>query len=225
VPLFRRRGGDAYPPDPPDPESPSDLAETDVPPSVADAADAGLEADDAALPPSRMRGTEPLYGYVVALELLVVAILNVVLRTGPGAPAHPQTTLQLLGIIASVGLFALIRVRNRTIVGLGAIVAAFFVTLPKVPNSLTLPHILALVVPLAYGLIVTQRQRRAIGNTARSGRRAPGGARPAAARSSRGRQDTRRRAAKAPAVASGPRRSARYTPPKAKRGGRTAPKR
>jgi hypothetical protein len=186
------------------------------------------------LPPSRMRGTESLYGYVVALELLVVAVLNLTVRTGTGAPAHPQTTLQVIGIAASVALFGLLQVRSRTVVGFAAIVAAFFVTLPKVPNSLSLAHILALAVPLIYGLILTQRQRRATG-LARGSRRGGGGSgttensiragggsgrRGSAAAGGRARNATSgrgRRGKAADPAPSGPRPSARYTPPKAKR--------
>jgi uncharacterized membrane protein YgcG len=188
------------------------------------------------LPPSRMRGTESLYGYVVAVELVVVAVLNLTVRTGTGAPAHPQTTLQVIGIAASVALFGLLQVRSRTIVGFGAIVAAFFVTLPKVPNSLSLAHILALAVPLIYGLILTQRQRRATG-LARGSRRGGGGSgsgttenssragggsgrRGSAAAGGRARNATSgrgRRGKAADPAPTGPRASARYTPPKAKR--------
>lgn len=182
---------------------------------------------DAGLPPSRMRGTEPLYGYVVGLELLVVAILNIVITKGKGAPAHPQTGLQILAVAAPLVFVGLLQLRNRTIAGFSAIVAAFFVTLPKVPNSLSVAHVFALAIPLAYGLIITQRQRRAIGNTARRGGRASrasskdvaqgGSARTTG--SAEARTDRRRGRKKGQdAVPTGPRPNARYTPPKAKRG-------
>lgn len=171
------------------------------------------------LPPSRLRGTEPLYGYVVALELLVVAILNLVITTGKGAPAHPQTALQLVGVIAPLGFAALLRLRNRTLAGFAAIVAAFFVTLPRVPNSLSVAHVFALAIPLAYGLIITQRQRKAMGSAVRGGRRAGGGRRPREDTKAAGPPAARRRRGRADsAPASGPRPSPRYTPPKAKRG-------
>lgn len=219
--IFRRRATvepDFGGPEPPDPE-PGEPVDIESP--VADE-----------LPPSRMRGTEPLYGYVVALELLVVAILNLTVRTGAGAPAHPQTALQVVGVVASIALFGVLQVRSRTIVGFGAIVAAFFVTLPKVPNSLSLAHILALAVPLIYGLIITQRQRRAMGPRARGGRRSGGaaaadrsaGGRGRGATSTRGRDraatPARGRRGKATPAPTGPQANARYTPPKAKRGPR-----
>lgn len=176
------------------------------------------------LPPSRMRGTEPLYGYVVALELLVVAILNIVISKGKGAPAHPQTGLQIIGVVAPLVLVGLIQSRNRTMVGFAAIVAAFFVTLPKVPTQLAVAHVLALAVPLVYGLVITQRQRRAMGNSARrGGRRGPAadGARSGGAPASAGTGAARRRGGRRGVkeeVPAGPRPNARYTPPKTKRG-------
>lgn len=186
----------------------------------------GLEVEVAEpeLRPSRMRGTEPLYGYVVGLELLVVAIIQIIVRGGKGAPAHPQTSLQIVAIVASLAFFGVLQLRNRTIVGFAAIVAAFFVTLPRVPNSLGVAHILSLIVPLAYGLIITQRQRKAMVGAARSGRgggrgaaRAGGGTRrEAGGGAAAGRRPDRRRG-KAQPEPSGPRPSARYTPPKSKR--------
>lgn len=188
------------------------------------AAPVTTEVVDPDLPPSRMRGTEPLYGYVVALELLVVAVLNIVISNGKGAPAHPQTGLQIIGVVAPLALAGLIQTRNRTMVGFAAIVAAFFVTLPRVPTRLAVAHVLALAIPLVYGLVITQRQRRAMGNSARrGGRREPGatnarsGRGPASAGTGTARRRGGRKGAKEE-VPAGPRPNARYTPPKAKRG-------
>jgi hypothetical protein len=213
--LFRRHTATATPSE----TEPEDAVEVEVVDDVPPPPD-----PDADLPPSRMRGTEPLYGYVVGLELLVVAILNLTVHTGAGAPAHPQTALEVLGVVASIAFMALISVRNRTVVGLGAIVAAFFVTLPKSPNSLQTAHILALVFPLIYGIVITQRQRKAVKQTITGGRGAAQSGVAARARQrdeqrSQSRQATRqsgRRTKEAPAT--GPTASARYTPPKAKRG-------
>ena len=44
------------------------------------------------LKPSAMRGNEALWGYVVAGELIVVSILNLMVTHGKGAPAHPNTS-------------------------------------------------------------------------------------------------------------------------------------
>jgi hypothetical protein len=158
----------------------------------------------------------------------VVGVLNTTITTGKGAPVHPNTTLDIVGIAASIAFFGVIQTKSRTIVGFAAIVAAFFVTLPKVPDSLAVPHILALAFPLAYGLIITQRQRRAITKATRAGRRGRNAAGPASpgpgrgAAAGAGRRDGRgsggrRRAAPAP-TPTGPTASRRYTPPKTKRG-------
>lgn len=179
-------------------------------------------AADAGLKPSTMRGPEALYGYVVGLELLVVSVLNLTVTHGPGAPAHPPTTLAAVGVAASIALFAVVRLKNRMAAGFGAIVAAFFVTLPRVPNSMSIAHIFALVIPMAYGLIITQRQRR---DTPKLARGAARGGRGGSARSSAGAAGAggagagggRRRGKKNAEAVSGPRPSARYTPPKSKR--------
>lgn len=212
--LFRR-GPVPAPPDP-------DLAAGSGPDADEDAGGDVVEPEIVGpdLPPSRMRGTEALYGYVVGLELLVVGILNATVTTGKGAPAHPSTGLAAAGIAAAVAFFGVIQTKNRTFVGLAAIVAAFFATLPKVPNSLGVAHIFALAIPLAYGLIITQRQRRAILDANKAGRRTRRGAgagagdRTRAATGGRARRGDRGRQ---PTVPAGPRPSARYTPPKSRR--------
>lgn len=180
------------------------------------------------LPPSRMRGSEPLYGYVVGLELVVIAILTLVIHYGKGAPKHPQTALQIGGLAASIAYFAVLQRKSRTLTAFAAIVAAFIVTLPAVPDSLRSTRVFVLAIPLAYGLIITQRQRKATGLTMRgtrksassagtdagskAGRTSTAAARPPARRGGRGRD-------KADPAAAGPRASSRYTPPKPKRGG------
>lgn len=180
-------------------------------------------ATDSGLKPSAMRGPEALYGYVVGLELVVVSVLNLTVTHGPGAPAHPPTTLAAVGVAASIAFFAVVRLKNRMAAGFGAIVAAFFVTLPRVPNSMSIAHIFALVIPMAYGLIITQRQRR---DTPKLARGAGRGGRGGSGKSSAGAAGTssgagaaggRRRGKKNAEAVSGPRPSARYTPPKSKR--------
>lgn len=168
--------------------------------------------------PSTMKRPEPLYGYLVALELLVVAVLNVTVTTGKGAPVHPNTTLEVLGVAASVALFGIIRTNNRMAAGFGAIVAAFFVTLPQVPSRLAVAHIFALIIPMAYGLIITQRQRRATPKAARGRAGRAGDSSPSTtAAGSAGTRPGRKSRGKTPEPVSGPRPNARYTPPKAKR--------
>jgi hypothetical protein len=163
---------------------------------------AGTGDDD--LRPSTMRGNETRYGYVVALELLVVAVLNLAVTHGKGAPKHPQTTLAVIGVAAAVGLVPLLRTQNRMVVGFGSIIAAFFVTLPRTPSSLSLAHIFALAIPLIYTLLLTQRQRRETTARLKQNR----GAAPP-------RQPRKRR--KDPEEPAGPQPNRRYTPPKAKR--------
>lgn len=159
------------------------------------------------LKPSAMRGNEYRYGLLVAAELVVVAILNLSVTHGKGAPAHPPTTLALIGLVAALAVFGLLRTDNRMIVGFGSIIAAFFVTLPRTPNSLSIAHLFALGIPLAYTLVLTQRQRKATTTQLRQNRAA--GPRPAAGRAGRRRKE--------PQQPEGPRPSRRYTPPKSKR--------
>ncbi len=173
--------------------------------------------------PSRMQGNEALYGYVVAAELIVVAVLNLADTHGPGAPAHPQTVLSLIGLATSLLLAAVVQTRSRFIVPFAAILAAFFVTLPRVPTSLSLAHILALIIPVIYAFVLTQRQRKAATAQIRA-------AREAGARTQARKKDATSRPArtgpgggifgrwrKTKDVPTGPQKNRRYTPPKSKR--------
>jgi hypothetical protein len=176
--------------------------------------------DELSLKPSAMRGTEALYGYVVALELIVVAIVNLTVTHGKGAPKNPQTALSLVGLAASIALVLIVRTGNRMIVSLSAIGAAFFVTLPAVPNSVRAIHILALIIPVIYAFILTQRQRRAttaLAKAGRAGRSSPARGATKAAPGERAAEDRNRRRAKKKGAATGPVASRRYTPPKPKR--------
>jgi hypothetical protein len=155
-----------------------------------------------------MRGKEALYGYGVTAELVLVAVLNLLVTHGKGAPTHPATTISVIGLVVALALPVAIRTNNRTIGGLGAVVAAFFVALPRVPNSLQMAHILAFVLPIAYSFTLTQRQRK-LATAEMKARRATAAAQPRPAR--------RRRARKDPEPPKGPQPSRRYTPPKAKR--------
>ena len=164
---------------------------------------------DDGLKASAMRGSEPLYGYVVALELVVVGILNLTVTSGAGAPTHPSTALGAVGVAAAISLFGFLQTRNRVLVAFAVIVTAFLINLPKVPNSLAIEHVFALAFPFAYSLVLTQRHRRRMKGELQAARtRRP--ATPPARRS--------RRNAKADAAQpAGPKPSARYTPPKTKR--------
>jgi hypothetical protein len=175
------------------------------------------------LKPSAMRGNEAQWGYVVAAALIVVAILNLTVTHGAGASKHPDTTLALVGLVASIALVPIIRTNHRFIVPLAAIGAAFFVTLPtRVPNSVRQVHIVALIIPVVYAFVLTQRQRRAATAQARAGRAnatraaASKGAAPKQARTRRT-DDRKPRRGRKSALQTGPAASSRYTPPKPKR--------
>jgi hypothetical protein len=164
--------------------------------------------------PSQMQPNEALAGYAVAAVLAVVAVLNLAITTGAGAPKHTTTWTSFVGLGLAVGLAFSLRFRNRLASPFIAIFAGFFVTLSKGPKALTVPHIIALVVAVGFALLVSMRQRkdqRAIAPSAASDRRAAADAR-------------RRRRKGEPEIPEGPKRPApnsRYTPPKS----RTTPKR
>ncbi len=160
--------------------------------------------------PSAMQGREFLYGHAVAATLIAVAIANFVVTKGPGAPKNPQTTLSILGLVAALAMLPLLHTRNRFIAPFGAVIAAFFVTFPRGPNSLQSLHVLAIVFPLVYALLLTQRQRKAAIAQVKAGGRP----------SREPRASRRQRAAeqgKGTNRPGAPARNRRYTPPKAKR--------
>ena len=179
--------------------------------AAATADSAGAELADSGLKPSTMRGSEPRYALGVAVILLVVAVLNFAIRHGKGAPKHPSTGLEVLGLVAALAVFPLLRTNNRFIVPFGSVVAAFFVTLPSGPNSVKSLHVLAIIFPLAFALVLTQRQRKAALANARSGAASRSSATSAPPRTPR---SGRRRKQEEP---SGPTANRRYTPPKPKR--------
>lgn len=178
-----------------------DQAEAESPKQAPPAA-----ADDG-LKPSAMRGSEALYGAGVVAILVVVAALNFVVRHGTGAPKHFQTGLAALGLLAALAVVPTLLTRNRFIVPLAAVVAAFFVTLPKGPASLQSIHVLAIIFPLVYALLLTQRQRKLATARARAARSDP----------SRTREKGRNSGKDKTPTPVGPRPSRRYTPPKSKR--------
>jgi hypothetical protein len=176
-------------------------------------------------PPSRLQGTEPMYGWVVGLEILVVAVIVAFARHGVGAPKHystADTVLIAVGIVAALTYLALLRVRNRTVAAFGAIVAAYIPSLVPGPNWTRDVTEIGLLPPLIYAVVVAQRMRKATKLAMASGKAAGGpstrtGAGRASGRSARERPAPRTRNRSKQAVASGPPRSARYTPPKPKR--------
>jgi hypothetical protein len=159
--------------------------------------------------PAAMKGNEPILGLVVAAVILVVAVLDLVVTKGTGAPRHPDRWAPLVGIVLAVVLAVSLRWRNRLASPFIAIFAAYFVEVGKTPRSLTYPHVIALASAVGFAVMLTLRHRQE--------QKAAGGAMSAADR--RAAADARRRRRKgepepAPAVKRPP-PSARYTPPKA----------
>lgn len=166
--------------------------------------DRPVDPADLELNPSDMRGTETMYGYLVAVELMVVAVLELTVTTGKGAPAHPETALAAAGLAVSAAVLAVIRARkNRTLIAFAVIIAALVVDLPPVPDRLALAKIFAVFIPLAYGLVLIRRRTRSATARQRAGLD-PG---PRSKAAPRGRQATSKK----------PVRTGRYTPPKSRR--------
>jgi hypothetical protein len=59
-----------------------------------------------------------------------------------------------------VAVVASVQYRNRLLSPFVAIFGAFFVTLPKGPSSLSIPHIIVLMVAVSFAVIVSIHQRR-----------------------------------------------------------------
>jgi hypothetical protein len=187
--------------------------------------------EDLNLKPSTMRGSETMYGYLVALELIVVSIINLTDTHGAGAPTGPQRlfganisphSLSVFGLAVSIAVLGIVHwVRHRFVVAFAGIIAAFFVTLPKVPNSLTTTHLVALVIPVVYAFVLTQRQRKdSLARTRQAGGAPARGSAPA---NRRGDAPAGRRSRKNEPAPTGPKPSSRYTPPKPKRRRPTKP--
>jgi hypothetical protein len=180
---------------------------------------AAPDEDDRDLKPTTMRRPEPLYGYVVALELIFISVLNLTVTHGKGAPAHPATAWSAVGLLASIAMIPIIRITNhRLIVAFYTVVATFLATQPRTPSSLAITHFLALGIAIVYAFWLSQRQRKAATTRTRSGSSGSSGG--AAGRSSSQRSDTAgggRKRRRDKNASTGPQASRRYTPPKAKR--------
>jgi hypothetical protein len=199
VALFRRA---APPPPPADDELVTPIEPVDSGPQ---------------LPPSRLQGSEPLYGVVVGLELLVVAVLTIFARHGAGAPRHYSTAddgLVAVAVASAIAYLGLLRMRNRTVAAFGAIIAAYLLSVPKGPTWVRDVHEYALFPPLVYAIVVAQRLRKATKQSVATDQKTGKSRTPAPTRD---RPAARRGRAAPPARETGPPRSGRYTPPKAKR--------
>jgi hypothetical protein len=155
--------------------------------------------------PMRMSGREPTQGYIVSGLLVLVGILDLVITSGAGTPKHETLWYAYVGIALGIALAVSIRYRNRLASPFIAIFGAFFVTLAKAPNALTVPHLAALLGSVAFAVVVTLRQRKDQKTLT------PGGARGAAGAS----RNRRRGEAEPPAASNRPAANRRYTPPKA----------
>jgi hypothetical protein len=120
-------------------------------------------------------------------------------------------------VAASIAATALVRTHHRLIVPLALVVAAFFVTLPRGPDSLGPAHIFALIIPVIYAFVVTQRQRKANQALTRAGRSGATKSATAKATTAKSTPAERRRGRKQAGASIGPAASRRYTPPKPKR--------
>jgi hypothetical protein len=200
--------------------------------------DAEVEVVEDDLPPSAMRDTEPMYGYLVAAELAVVGVLNLVVVHGAGAPKHPSRLLEIVGLLGVVGLVGLLRTRNRFAVGTGSMVCSLLLLLPRAPNSLVAVHFVAFLIAAVYGYTLTRRQTKAKQAETKSARPSSrGGDRGAGRGAGRGapaaksrpltaaerraetlaRQQERRAKRRGLVTPTGPQKSRRYTPPKPRR--------
>ncbi len=169
----------------------------------------GEEGGEGPSDPNAMTRNESLFGYSAAALVVAAAIFVLTVTTGKGAPAHPSNQAYPIGaLVLGVGALACMRLRNRFMACIVLILGAAAASLPKTPNSLSGVKIIALVVPFAFVLVVSQRQRkaqRALGPTPR-------------ARGARTRDGPEARGRRRPAPTRTPARtSGRYTPPKSKR--------
>ncbi len=164
--------------------------------------------------PKRMQPDEIRYGYIVAAVLIVVAVVNMTVTTGKGAPKNPPYLLSAIGIVLALAMIVLMRAHRRMLAPFAAVASAFCVTFGKTPNSLVAAHLVAIIAPVIWAFWVTQRSNKAI--------RAE---RIEAAKAKReARQTGRKQGASQPggrgrrkeAEQTGPAANRRYTPPKTK---------
>lgn len=153
-----------------------------------------------------MQGREPFYGYVVAALIGIAAVLNMVVTIGPR-----PTTADLIESAVAIALagalaYTIARYAHRLLSPFVAIIAAFFITLPPVPTTLAVPHLVVLITGLVWFFVVTQRHRQADKALAKSGVRRGAGS-SAGARARRGSKRDQ-------PEPKGPQANRRYTPPK-----------
>lgn len=153
------------------------------------------------LRPIELRDWEIPAGYAIAALIVLLAVLELTVTSGKGAPKNPSPVLPLVGLVVGLAQAATIRYKNRLITAILGVVGGLLIAYVQVPVSLGIPHSIGFLAPFVYAFLITQRHSRA--------QRALQG--PRNARGSGG-----RRGAKAAPEPTGPKASRRYTPPKAK---------
>lgn len=153
------------------------------------------------LRPIELRDWEIPAGYAIAGFIVLLAILELTITSGRGAPRNPSTILPLLAGVIGVIQAATIRFKNRLVTALVGVAGGLLIASTRVPDSLGIPHSLGFLAPLVYAFLVTNRHNRA--------QRALRGPRNQAQRGGR-------RGAKAAPEPTGPKANRRYTPPRPK---------
>jgi len=153
------------------------------------------------LRPIELREWEIPAGYAIAGFIVLLAVLELVITTGKGAPKNPSPILPLLALAIGLVQAATIRFKNRLVTALVGVAGGLLIATTKVPDSLGIPHSLGFLAPLVYAFLVTNRHNRA--------QRAQRGPRNQPQRGGR-------RGSKAAPEPTGPKASRRYTPPRPK---------
>lgn len=190
MPLFTRRRSED------DPEDPDDFDDLDPLPAP------GRRAEpERPLRPMELREWEIPLGYAIAAILVVVAVLELTVTTGAGAPKTHNPILPAVAIVSALTMAATIRFKNRFVTALSGVVGGVLINFAQTPHSLSIPRSIGFLVPFAYAFVVVNRHNRAV-RVQRGPRNAgQGGA---------------RRGSKVQPEPTGPKASRRYTPPKAK---------
>lgn len=165
-----------------------------------------MGGDDDKQPPSRMRPPEDQVGYLIAIVMVVIGVIFA--ADSGAADSHP--IFAIVGTVVAAALpLAIFRLANRFVSAVGAILAAFLISLGQLHphGGLVGLYYVLLIAALGYGFWLTRRQGKAakLQASARGQGRAGG--------SRRGRD-------KAPEP-TGPPANRRYTPPKATRSRQT----
>jgi hypothetical protein len=158
------------------------------------------------LPPNRLRDWEIPGAYASGAVVAILAILELVVTKGSGAPKHSEPIFPIIGLVLIAGQVATVRLANRLLTAAATVLAALAIFYDKVPSALSAPRIAGFFIPFLYAFLVIQRHSRAQKALLppRGSRR---GATSSNARGSRGK--------KAPEPTGIP-ASRRYTPPKPK---------